>query len=44
MAGTELQSPEPISLEGRTVTAQLLADEVGVDPASLLEVLQGPSN
>ncbi len=40
-AGTPLQDPQPISLDGRTVTAQLLAEEAGVDPASLLEVLGG---
>jgi HD-GYP domain-containing protein (c-di-GMP phosphodiesterase class II) len=37
--GTLLETPEPIEVTGRNVVGQLLAEEVGVDPAALLEVV-----
>ena len=43
VAGATLEQPEPIDLAGRRIAAQLLADEVGIDPASLLEVVEAGS-
>jgi HD-GYP domain-containing protein (c-di-GMP phosphodiesterase class II) len=40
-AGDLLDEPRPIELTGRTVVEQLLADQVGVDPAALLEKVEG---
>jgi HD-GYP domain-containing protein (c-di-GMP phosphodiesterase class II) len=40
VAGAILEQPEPIDLAGRRVAAQLLADEAGIDPASLLEAVE----
>lgn len=37
--GEMLEAPQPIDLEGRDVVEQLLPDEVGIDPASLLEAI-----
>lgn len=39
--GVILEAPEPITLEGRQVEAHLLPDEAGIDPAALLEVVEG---
>jgi len=43
VAGAALEHPEPIDLSGLRVAAQLLADEVGIAPASLLEVVEAGS-
>lgn len=40
-AGVLVDDPEPILLQDRRVVGQLLAEEAGVDPASLLEVVEG---
>ncbi len=42
-AGTLLDVPEPFDLAGRRVAETLLADEVGVPPASLLEAAEASS-
>jgi HD-GYP domain-containing protein (c-di-GMP phosphodiesterase class II) len=39
-AGALLERPEPCKLDGSQVAARLLADEAGVDPASLLEATE----
>ena len=39
-SGEALAAPEPVSLEGREVTEQLLPDEAGVDPAAMLETVE----
>jgi HD-GYP domain-containing protein (c-di-GMP phosphodiesterase class II) len=40
-SGALLDEPEPIELTGRTIVDHLLADEAGIDPAALLEVVDG---
>jgi HD-GYP domain-containing protein (c-di-GMP phosphodiesterase class II) len=38
-----LDVPEPIELDGREITAQVLAEDAGVDPGSLLESVEQDS-
>ncbi len=38
--GEVLETPEPIDLTGVTVVSQMMAEEAGVDPGSLLESLE----
>lgn len=42
-AGTLLDVPEPVDFQGRQVAAELLPDDVGVPPASLLEAAEASS-
>jgi len=39
-AGEVLADPEPIDLAGVTILSQMMADEAGVDPGSLLESVE----
>jgi HD-GYP domain-containing protein (c-di-GMP phosphodiesterase class II) len=41
VAGVLIEDPEPFLLEDQRVVGQLLAEEAGVDPATLLEVVEG---
>ena len=38
--GTTVQRPRPITFTGADVAAQLLSDEAGIDPGSLLELVE----
>jgi HD-GYP domain-containing protein (c-di-GMP phosphodiesterase class II) len=38
-SGAVVEDPQPLDLEGRAVVEQLLADEAGIDPAALLELV-----